>query len=475
VTGADPKRDVTHAANTQERLTIKEKLAYGVGDSAANLVFQTQITFLMFFYTDVFGIKAGTAGKILLISRIFDAFTDPVVGALADRSNSRWGRYRPWVLWTAVPMAVALVLCYTTPQLAMTGKVIWAIVTYNLLMIFYAANNIPYSALSGVITADSQERTSLASWRFVCAMAAALVVNTFTTNLVDRFGRGNASLGFPLTMALWGVLAILFFAATFAFTNERVAANQNHRSSVREDLSDLRKNGPWIALFSLAVLIHIQLAMRGGAMLYYFNHYLHLENVFTWIDNFGLFNGVGLIFTIVGVVLAKPLATRFGKRTTFRACLFLSSVLMAGFALVPPDSVYMLFSLQILFQVTFGPTIPILWSMMADVADYFEWTTGRRSTALAFASIIFGLKLGFGVGAWLNGELLEHFNYSTRTLLSAESRSGIVMMISIFPAAVLMIGVAVMFVYRLDDGLVTEIENGLKVRRAELNRLTVSP
>jgi glycoside/pentoside/hexuronide:cation symporter, GPH family len=215
--------------------------------------------------------------------------------------------------------------------------------------------------------------------------------------------------------------------------------------------------------------------MRGGAMLYYFDHYLQLERVFTWIDNFGLFNGIGLIFTIFGVVLAKPLATRFGKRNTFRACLFLSSILMAAFALVPPNSLFILLSLQILFQLTFGPTIPILWSMMADVADFSEWTTGRRSTALAFASIIFGLKLGFGVGAWLNGELLERFNYSAGVPLSVASVSGIVMMISIFPAAVLMIGVAVLFVYRLDDGLVTQIESALKVRRAELNRLPVSP
>jgi GPH family glycoside/pentoside/hexuronide:cation symporter len=452
--------------DTQQRLTINEKLAYGLGDAAANFVFQTQITFLLFFYTDVFGITAGTAGTILLVSRIFDAFNDPVVGALADRSNSRWGRYRPWVVCTAIPLAVALVLCYTTPPLAATGKIVWAIVTYNLLMFIYAANNIPYSALSGVMTADSQERTSLASWRFVCAMAAALVVNTFTTNLVDRFGQGNAALGYTLTMALWGTLGIVFFAFTFAFTRERVAPNPNQRSSVRQDFSDLRKNGPWFALFSLAVLIHIQLAMRGGAMLYYFNHYLHLEKAFKWIDNFGLFNGIGLIFTIFGVVLAKPLTTRFGKRTTFRACLFVSSVLMAAFALVPPNSFYALLSLQILFQLAFGPTIPILWSMMADVADYSEWTTGRRSTALAFASIIFGLKLGFGVGAWLNGELLEHFNYSARASLSASSQSVIVMMISIFPAAVLMVGVAVLFAYRLDDGLVTQIENALKVRRA---------
>jgi Na+/melibiose symporter-like transporter len=270
-------------------------------------------------------------------------------------------------------------------------------------------------------------------------------------------------------MALWAILAVVFFTITFAFTKERIQPNPQQHSSVWQDLSDLRRNGPWIALFSLAVLIHIQLAMRGGAMLYYFNYCLHLNNIFDWIDNFGVFNGVGLIFTIIGVALAKPLVSRFGKRATFRTCLFLSSILMAAFALLPPDSLYMLFGLQILLQLAFGPTIPILWSMMADVADYSEWMTGRRSTALAFASIIFGLKLGLGVGSWLNGALLENFHYSPTAPLTDTSRFGIVSMISIFPAAVLMIGVVALFAYRLDDVLMNKIENGLSSRRAEHN------
>jgi GPH family glycoside/pentoside/hexuronide:cation symporter len=455
--------------NEQQRLTVTEKFAYGVGDSAANFVFQTQITFLMYFYTDVFGIGATAAGTIVLVSRFLDAFTDPIVGALADRTNTRWGQYRPWIMWTAVPLAISLVLCYTTPSFGTSGKIIWAIATYNLLMVIYAANNIPYCALSGVMTADSLERTSLSSWRFVCAMATAFVVNTFTVNLVAHLGGGDKRVGYPLTMALWAALAVVFFAITFAFTKERVPSDPKQRSSVWQDLADLRRNGPWVTLFSLAVLIHMQLAMRSGAMLYYFNHYLRLNNVFDWIDNFGLFSGVGLIFTIVGIALAKPLVARLGKRMAFGTCLFLSSLLMAGFAILPPDSLYLLFVLQILLQLTFGPTIPILWSMMADVADYSEWMTGRRSTALAFASIIFGLKLGIGVGSWVNGLLLEQFRYSPLTPLSAASKFGIVSMISIFPALVLMIGVGALGMYRLDDKRMKQIEDGLSARRATFN------
>ncbi len=300
-------------------------------------------------------------------------------------------------------------------------------------------------------------------------MAATLVVNVFTVDLIDLIGRGDAEVGYQLTMGLWGLLAVLLFVITFAFTNERVSPSPARRSSLRQDVSDLLHNGPWIALFALAVLIYIQLALRSGTMLYYFNYYLQLESTFGWLGNFGVFNGVGLAFTILGVILSKPLTTQFGKRATFRVCLLLSSAFMAAFALSPPDSFTVLLALQILLQLAFGPTIPILWAMMADVADYSEWKTGRRSTALAFASNIFGLKLGFGVGGWLNGKLLDYFGYSASTALSSSATRGIVMMVSVFPTVVLLIGVGVLLWYRLDGRLVRQIEQTLSARRKELD------
>jgi sugar (glycoside-pentoside-hexuronide) transporter len=445
----------------QSPLSIKERLAYGLGDSGANFIFQTQITFLLYFYTDVLGIAAATAGQILLVSRVVDAFNDPIIGALADRTKTRWGRYRPWLLWTAVPLAVALVLCYTTPQFVSTGKIVWAIITYNVLMIIYAANNIPYCALSGVMTSDTHERTSLASWRFLCAMAATLVVNMFTVDLVQYFGRGDQALGYQLTMVLWGALAVACFVIAFAYTKERVSPDPRQRSNLFQDLHDLFHNGPWLALFILGVLIYVQLALRGGSMLYYFTQYLDR------VDLFGWFNGLGLAVTMVGVFLAKPLAERLGKRRTFHVCLFLSAVLMAAFALVPRERIAALFALQILMQLSFGPTIPLLWAMMADVADYGEWKTGRRSTALMFASIVFGTKLGLGVGAWLNGRLLEYFGYSAMGEQSESAIRGIVLLVSVLPAAALLIGVGVLFLYRLDDRFVNEIEQDLSERRSE--------
>jgi Na+/melibiose symporter-like transporter len=344
----------------------------------------------------------------------------------------------------------------------MGGKIAWAAVTYNLLMIVYAANNIPYCALSGVITSDSIERTSLASWRFVFAMAAAMAVNMFTVRLVELLGHGNPQVGYPLTMSIWGSIAIVFFVITFLFTKERIRSSTPLRSTIWRDLRDLTRSGPWLALFLLAVLIYIQLAMRSGAMLYYFNYYLHPAESFGWIDGFGIFNGVGLTFTILGVAMSKPLVSRMGKRTTFRICLFLSGLLMGAFAFVPPGAFYLSLLLQVMLQLAFGPTIPILWAMMADVADYLTWTTHRQFTALAFASIIFGLKLGFGVGGWINGQLLEKAAYAASAAPSESAKLVIVMMVSVLPGAVLMLGVVVLFAYRLDDQLVERVTMSLR-------------
>jgi GPH family glycoside/pentoside/hexuronide:cation symporter len=454
----------------EQKLALREKFAYGVGDAAANLIFQTQITFLLFFYTNVLGIASGVAGTILLISRAFDACNDPIIGALADRTRTRWGHYRPWILWTAVPMAIALVLCYTVPDTSPTGKILWAVATYNILMAVYAANNIPYCALSGVMTADSRERTSLSSWRFVCAMFATLVVNMFTLKMVHSFGGSDVAAGYRATMAVWGAVAVVLFVVAFTFTRERVLPSPRQHSTVRQDLADLLQNKPWIKLFALALLIHVELALRGSGMLYYFKYYLRAPDLLSWIDNFGLFNGVGLAFVIIGVSLSKWLVEWLGKRAAFRVCLVLSALFMGLMAIVPNDSLASLFLVQILLQLSFGPTIPILWSMMADVVDYSEWETGRRSTALAFASIVFGLKLGLGIGGWLNGEALAWLGYTKDAQLTTMAVHGIVMLVSVVPAASLLVGAVVLRYYPLTDKFMDEIEVALAERRAKLGQ-----
>jgi glycoside/pentoside/hexuronide:cation symporter, GPH family len=440
-------------------LSVHEKLSYGLGDFGANLVFQSQITFLLFFYTDVFGISAATAGTILLSSRIVDAFSGPIIGAISDRTDSRWGKYRPWLLWTAVPLAIAFVLCYTTPEVSQSGKVVWAAVTCTVLMIVYAANNIPYCALAGVMTDDSSERTSLLSWRFIFVMVAAFGVNTFTIELVKRFGGGDDASGFRSAIGTWAVLAAGCFVITFAFTRERISKKYSNHAAFRQVLSDLLYNGPWVSLFAMAVLIHVQLAFRGGGMLYYFKHFLNREDLFGW------FNGIGLAAAVIGVSLSNPLAARVGKRTAFQMCLLVSAALLALFALLPRDWVWGLFALHVLFQLVFGPTIPLLWTMMADVADYTEWKTGRQCTALAFASIVFGMKLGLGIGSWLGGEWLGLSGYSSLSTQSPSALNGIVMLISIFPAIALILGFIALFVYPINERLEQQMRQVLRERR----------
>jgi GPH family glycoside/pentoside/hexuronide:cation symporter len=439
-------------------LTRKEKLAYGLGDFGANLVFQSQLAFLFYFYTDIFGIPVATAGTILLISRIVDALSDPVIGAIADRTESRWGKYRPWILWTAVPLAAASVLCFTTPPLSPPGKVVWAIATTNVLMVIYAANNIPYCALSAVMTDDATQRTNLQSWRFVCMICATFVVSSLTVNLADWFG-DNSARGYQAAMVVWGVIAAHCFLITFAFTRERVRGRSKRNTSLRQDLFGLFRSVPWVALFAIAVLIHIQLQLRSGAMLYYFARFLDRKDLFGW------FNGVGLAAAMIGVMLANPLAKWIGKRNAFQLCLLLSSTLVASFVLLPRDSLWALFSLQVLFQLAFGPTIPLLWTMMADVADYSEWKTGRQSTALAFASIVFGMKLGLGIANWLTGEWLEFVGYSPSDGQSTAAIRGIVMLVSVFPAAALMMGCIVLFLYPINERLERQMRDRLSVRR----------
>ena len=444
-----------------QKLSIKEKIGYGLGDCAANFVFQTQLIFLMNFYTDVFGIAAKTAGIMFLVSRLWDAVNDPIMGALADRTNTRWGRFRPWVLATAVPFAVLFVLAYTTPNLGTTGKIIWAYITYNALMMIYTANNVPYSALTGVLTGDSDERTSLVSWRFILAMTAAFLVQTFTLDLVKFFGGDDAAKGYPITMGMWGAIAVVFFVITFFTTKERVQPNPHQRTSLKRDLLDLVENRTWVALAALTVFVFVYLAMRGSVTLYYFRYYLHR------VDLFGWFNGAGMIATMIGILFSKPLAVRFGKRDTFRVSLLLTAVCTALFMFLPADAITLVFGLQILLQFIYGITIPLLWAMMADVADLSEWKTGRRATAMTFAATVFALKLGLSIGGALTGWLLERYGYLPNVEQTDRALDGIRLMMSLFPAIAFVIGVGALTFYAIDRPLELQIEHDLSERRKE--------
>ena len=441
------------------KISVTEKIGYGIGDAAANFIFQTMLVFQLAFYTDTFGITAAAAGTLFLVVRVWDAIFDPMMGVIADRTNTKWGKFRPWILWTAVPFGIMGFLTFTTPSFGPSGKLIYAYVTYIVLMMVYSANNLPYSALSGVITGDLAERTSLSSYRFVCAMSAAFVVQGLALPMVNYFGQGDSAKGYQYTMGILSALAVVFFVITFATTRERVQPDPTQQSSIRQDFADLARNGPWIAMFVLTIVLFITLAMRGGVMLYYFKYYVARE------DLFSLFNVCGLGATLIGVIGSTSLAKRYGKRDVFIAGLALTVVFTAAFAFLPRTAITAMFAVEMLRQLAYGFTIPLLWAMMADVADYSEWKNRRRATAIVFSAIVFGLKAGLGFGGAIGGWVLSAYGYVPNVEQTERALQGIKLTAGIFPAITFAIAVVCLFFYRIDKHLEITITDELAERR----------
>jgi Na+/melibiose symporter-like transporter len=478
-----------------QRLSFLEKAGYSLGDGAAAFVFQTMIYFQLNYYTDTLGISAAAAGTLLLVGRLWDAFFDPMMGVMADRTNTRWGKFRPWVLWTSIPWGVAMVLAYTNPGLGTTGALIYALLTNILLMTLYSANNTPYSALSGVMTGDGNERTRLSSFRFVSAMIAQLIVVGFTLPLVAKFGQGNKAKGWQMTMGLWALICVVLFVITFLTTRERIQPDPKQKSNPKQDFGGLLKNGPWIAMFILTLAHFAMLAMRGGTLSYYMQYYVNQDRLFDLLQGVGLtgshanyfLNAFGLVVdaqrsnvasvgfsllnissqlvTLVGVLCSAALSIRFGKRAVALVGFSVTTVFMAAFVLLPADAVGSLFLLEFARALSYAPTIPLIWAMFADVADYSEWKTGRRTTGVIFATIIFGLKAGLSLGGFAAGWLLSGYGYRPNAVQTPTALLGIRMTISVYPAVLFLIVITCLVCYKIGKGLNVQIQDELAERR----------
>lgn len=485
-------------AGTQ-KLSFFEKAGYSLGDAAANFVFQTMILFQLSFYTDTLGLAAAAAGSLLLVGRLWDAFFDPAMGVIADRTNTRWGKFRPWVLWTAVPWGIAMVLAYTTPDFSSTGKLLYACATNILLMTLYSANNTPYSAMTGVMTGDVNERTSLSSFRFVAAMIAQLIVGGFTLPLVAKLGQGDNAKGWQATMTIWAALCVGLLVITFLTTRERILPDPKQKTSARQDFSDLLRNGPWIAMFILTLAHFIVLAMRGGTMFYFFQYYLDPTRLFEFLQSAGLtgvsgsgvwhslLNTFGLIVddrrsnvasvgfslfnigsqfvTVAGVLCSTWLSIRYGKKAVAVAGFTTTTVFMMAFLLLPPDAVGAVFLLEALRALSYAPTIPLIWAMFADVVDYSEWTTGRRATGVIYATILFGLKAGLSLGGAIAGWLLSAYGYQANVAQTVKALLGIRMTVSVYPAIFFGIVIACLVAYKINKRLNIQIQDELAERR----------
>jgi GPH family glycoside/pentoside/hexuronide:cation symporter len=435
-----------------------EKLGFGFGDFGFNLYWTTVASFLAAFYTDVFGISAAAAGTMIFVTRIVDAITDPLMGAIADRTESRFGKFRPYLLFAGLPLAASGVLTFTTPDLGGTGKLIWAYATYSFLMLAYTVVSMPYSALSGVMTARSQERTTLISARFLFAFTGGALVNKFTLPLVDLLGAGVAARGWQLTMVLYGVLAVGILWVTFATTRERITPPQERNTSPLEDIRDLLGNRPWLILFALAMIIMMTFTMRAGSAYYYFNYYVERPDL---LPDYLFWQMVAY----AGGALLAPVMTRFiDKARLLMLLMGIVGGLSVLFYFVPKDMIWAMFTLNILISLSLGPKSPLTWSMYADTADYNEWKNGRRATAMTFSAASFAQKLGGSLGSAGMLWILAAIGYVANEAQSGASRTGIALLQTVLPGLFALVAVVVIRFYDLTGAQLERIQQDLQAR-----------
>lgn len=481
-----------------QKLSVVEKIGYSLGDLAANLIFQTLMAFLAFFYTDIYKIPPAAASLVILIGGVVGAFFNLAMGAIADRTNTRWGKFRPWILWTAIPFGVISLLAFSTPDFNENGKIAYAFITYFLLVLVYSANNLPYSALSGVLTGSMKERNSLASYRFTAVMVAQFIIQVLLLPLALSLGDGDKANGFEKVMLVFAITGVICFIITFLTTKERIAPAQEQKTPILQDLADLSKNKPWIIMLVLTILVFITLSLRGGMNIFYFKYYLSEASQAQFLDLIG-FDGMiawlGTVFTpeafeefsqsnnapyavaslssalstismIVGIAFSKPLADRFGKCNIFGWFLAGSALCLIAINFLSQTAVTTVFIAQIGFGFLYGITTPLLWTMIADVADYSEWKNNRRATAIVFSAMIFGLKVGLSVGGALSAWLLGVFGYIPDATVQPDSAmTGIRMLVSVIPGLIFLAAASLLFWYPIRKNTELEIERDLAARR----------
>lgn len=457
-------------STSSEPIKFKEKLAYGVGDTASNLFFQTFMFFLPYFYTDVFGLTAVAMSTMFAVVRMVDMFIDPLAGILADRTTTRWGKFRPYILWFAIPFGVLGWLTFCTPDLSESGKILYAYITYGGMMIVYSLANIPYSALLGVISSDSTQRTAISSIRFVCAFIGGFIVQGLTIYLVSKLGHGNDRLGYNLVAAIYGITAILMWFYTFSATKERVAPPKKQKTDLRLDLLNLVKNVPWVVLFFIGIFTLSFVSIRNGAIMYYFKYYSAVK---TWdilgmhLDLASTFMLAGTLSAIAAILFTAKISTYFGKKNTYIICMGTTAIVTLIYYLLQPEQIGWMFFFQIVINLSAAPTSPLVWSMYADTADYSEWKTGRRATGLVFSAASAAQKFGWTVGGTLTGALLTYVGYKANMNPEDNPKAveGIRQMISVIPAIGAGLAAVSMIFYSLTDKRMAKIEADLQERR----------
>ncbi|MCX6322368.1 MAG: MFS transporter [Bacteroidia bacterium] len=444
-----------------EKLALKEKIGYALGDTAANIAWRSLTTFLLVFYTDVFGISAAAAGVLLLVARISDGGLDIVVGMLADRTNTKHGKFRPWILWSAVPLGVLMALTFTTPNFSYTGKLIYAYFTYILMLFVYTSNNIPYSALMGVMTSSHKERTSLSSFRFAGAYLGGIITQGFLIYLVMFLGNGNKNLGYQYSMYLFAALLVGFLLITYFTTKERVLPSKDQQTNVGKDLKDLLTNRPWLILLLIGFLFVTYNSIKQGITVIYFERYLNNVSLTAY------YMVALLVISVIAALVTTSLANFFGKRNLFIYVIVFSGLTNGMLYFFGPSDITAIFIFGILSEFGAGIMPVLFFAMLGDSADYSEWKNNRRATGLFYSAGTFAMKFGGGVAGAIIGFVLSAYHYNgmdTSTIPGAIP--GIKLLMSWVPGIFAAIGASVLILYPLTKKKMDQIEIDLKARKA---------
>ncbi|MCH2195769.1 MFS transporter [Kordia sp.] len=464
--------------STQTKLTVKEKIGYALGDTAANIAWRTIGPFLPIFYTDVFGLEAAVAATLLFVIRLGDGVTDLIMGNIADRTKSKYGKFRPWLLWTALPFGVALVLQFTTPDLGLTGKIIWAYGTSIFYTLTYTANNVPYSALMGVMTSDVKERTELSSYRFFGAYFGGVIATIGVIALVDYLGNGNEDLGYQYTMYVLAFILAGFSLITFYTTRERIPALVTN--DIKEDYKDLIKNKAWFILLFIGFVFVTYNVIKQSATMYYFSHYVNDEgNLFGSLTAWGGKNGLAglyllslLVISMISTIFAPALTQKFGKVKLFILSILFSAITAGAMYWLEPNQVGTIFILGIISEFGAGLMPVLFFAMLGDAADYSEYKNGRRATGLVFSAGTFAMKFGGGMAGFLTLMILNWYNYDGEAAVkTSEMLEGIKLNMSIVPAVFVLVGVVALWFYPLTSKKMKEIEAILAESRAVKNAI----
>jgi GPH family glycoside/pentoside/hexuronide:cation symporter len=485
------KADEQNAGNG--RLSVVEKVGFGLGDTASNILYQAWSFFIAIFYTDVYGLSPKTVGVLLLVKSLWDLVFDPTIGMIADRTQTRWGKFRPYLLWLAIPYGAMTYVMFVTPNWGVNAKIVYAYATYILATTLFTAVNIPYSSLMAVMTPSAKERTVLSQYRFFFAFIGQMLVTALMLPLAKFLGADpshpgfsqklgySQALGFSRGMGVFATIAVVLLFITFLTTRERVHPPAGQKSSFKQDLADLSRNMPWIVLFISAVFFLVHNVIRNGSIAYYFEYVAHLGKAavftlalgplqleFDQTSVFLFFNTIGMI---AGVLVTMPCVRVFGKKPLIIAITLLSGMIELLFFFLRPDNFPVLVGVNIAWAVLAGATPVLLFAMYADVADYYEWKFRRRATGLVTSGIMFAIKFGITIGGPLTMAVLASFHYVAPIANQpqnqpAEAVLGIKLLFSVIPAVLSLVYGLVLFFYPINEAKLQEIEADLKARKA---------